>query len=175
MKKILPRARKHDLLVKELRDETLVYDLETNDAHCLNRTAALVWARCDGKTTAARMASLLQKELDPTVDEDLVWLAIAQLQRFRLIEKDESSFVPRVSRRDLVLKYAPAALALPVILSIRAPTAAQAATTPPDPCIANPRADGCPCQGDADCDSANCNGGVCGPPLKPSPDSKSHP
>ena len=90
MKKILPRARKHDLLVKELRDETLVYDLETNDAHCLNRTAALVWARCDGKTTAARMASLLQKELDPTVDEDLVWLTIAQLQRFRLIEKDES-------------------------------------------------------------------------------------
>ena len=116
MKKTLPRARKHDLLVKELRDETLVYDLETNDAHCLNRTAALVWKRCDGKTTVSKMVSLLQQELGSAVDEDLVWLTVTQLRRFRLIENDESTFIPRVSRRDLVLKYAPAALALPVIL-----------------------------------------------------------
>src|SRR5947209_6661186 len=171
----LPRARKDDLLVKELSDETLVYDLDRDEAHCLNRTAALVWKRCDGKTTVSKMISLLQQELGSAVDEDLVWLTVTQLRRFRLIENDESTFIPRVSRRDLVLKYAPAALALPVILSIRAPTAAQAATTPPNPCIANPRAEGCPCQSDADCDSANCNGGVCGPPLKPTPDSKSHP
>src|SRR5437899_9620312 len=109
----LPRARRNSLLVKELNDETLVYDLETNEAHCLNRTAAQVWQRCDGKTSAAKMASLLQKELDTTVDEDLVWLALTQLRRFRLIEKDGTSIVPRVSRRELVLKYAPAALALP--------------------------------------------------------------
>ena len=39
----LPRARTSELIVKELPDETLVYDLANDKAHCLNHTAALVW------------------------------------------------------------------------------------------------------------------------------------
>jgi hypothetical protein len=57
---------------------------------------------------------------------DLVWLAVRQLQRFHLVDVARKS--PSVSRRDLVLKYAPLALALPVILSISAPTMAQVAS-----------------------------------------------
>ena len=123
---MLPRARTEGLVINELDDETLVYDLERHEAHCLNQTAALVWRRCDGKTTVAKMTDVIQKQLDTSVDVDIVWLAIKQLQRFHLIENGEGQVVaPSVSRRKLLLKYAPAALALPVIMSIRAPTAAQ--------------------------------------------------
>lgn len=149
----LPQARTDNLVIRELDDETLVYDMERDKAHCLNQTAALIWQQCDGKTTATQAARALGKELDTSVDADLVWLAVRQLQRFHLVEVSKNS--PSVSRRDLVLKYAPLALALPVILSINTPAPAQAAscggqgapcggTNPP--CCA-----GCSCDGTCFC------------------------
>jgi hypothetical protein len=125
----LPEARTDNLVIRELDDETLVYDMERDEAHCLNQTAALVWRHCDGKTTAMRAARALSKDLDSSVDADLIWLAVKQLQRFHLVEGAKKS--PSVSRRDLVLKYAPVALALPVIMSISAPTPAQGASCVP--------------------------------------------
>ena len=125
----LPRALTKDFVIRELDDETLVYDTGRDKAHCLNQTAALVWEQCDGKTTAAQAARSLQGKLDASVDTDLVWLAVKQLERFHLVESSAKS--PSVSRRALVLKYAPAALALPVIMSITAPTPAGAATCIP--------------------------------------------
>jgi GAF domain-containing protein len=122
----LPRARKKDLVIRELDDETLVYDTERDEAHCLNQTAALVWKQCDGKTTAREAVQSLQRTLGVSVDTDIVWLAVKQLQRFHLVEGSQKS--PSVSRRALVLKYAPAALALPVIMSITAPTPALVAS-----------------------------------------------
>lgn len=119
---LLPRSRTDNLVIRELDDETLVYDIERDKAHCLNQTAALVWAQCDGKTTVVQAARLLEGKLDVSVDADLVWLAVKQLERFHLVESSAKS--PSVSRRSLVLKYAPAALALPVIMSISAPTPA---------------------------------------------------
>ena len=68
----LPLARSEGLLVEELGDETLVYDRESHEAHCLNRSAALVWRHCDGTTTVADMVSLLQQELDIPADESMV-------------------------------------------------------------------------------------------------------
>ncbi len=123
---MLPRSRKDNLVIRELDDETLVYDTERDEAHCLNQTAALVWEQCDGKTTAEQAARSLQSKLDVSVDTDLVWLAIKQLERFHLVESSTKS--PFVSRRNLVLKYAPAALALPVIMSITTPAPAQVAS-----------------------------------------------
>src|SRR5947199_3972095 len=97
----LPQARIDGLVIRELDDETLVYDTETDKAHCLNRTASLVWEHCDGKTTATQAARLLQSKLGADVDSDLVWLAVKQLQKFHLVERTQKS--PTVSRRDLVL------------------------------------------------------------------------
>ncbi len=130
----LPRARKKDLVIRELDDETLVYDTERDEAHCLNQTAALVWKQCDGKTTVSQAAQSLQSKLEVPVGADIIWLAVKQLQRFHLLEGSQKS--PSVSRRALVLKYAPAALALPVIMSISAPTPALAASCggPNAPC-----------------------------------------
>jgi hypothetical protein len=153
----LPRARTEGLVINELDDETLVYDLQRHEAHCLNQTAALVWRGCDGETTVAKMTDVIQKQLDTSVDVDIVWLAIKQLQRFHLIENGNAQVVaPFVSRRKLLLKYAPAALALPVIMSIRAPTAAQ---------VASCKHENEACSADSDCCDSNCNAGLCGPVL----------
>jgi hypothetical protein len=109
----LPRRRTDNLVIRELDDETLVYDTESDEAHCLNQTAALVWKHCDGKTNAREAVQSLQSALGVPVGTDIVWLAVKQLERFHLVEGSQKS--PSVSRRALVLKYAPAALALPVI------------------------------------------------------------
>ena len=123
----LPRARTENLVIRELDDETLVYDMERDEAHCLNLTAALVWKQCNGKTTASQAARALQTKLAAPIDEDVVLLAVKELTRFRLVVSAEKS--PTVLRRDLVLKYAPLALALlPAIVSITSPSPAQAAS-----------------------------------------------
>ena len=58
----LPEARKEGLVVQHLSDEVLVYDQQRHKAHCLNETAALVWMRCDGKTTVVSMAQELRTD-----------------------------------------------------------------------------------------------------------------
>ena len=125
----LPHARTKDLVVRELGDETLVYDLAKDRAHCLNETAAFIWKSCDGKTTASKTARDMQRALKVPADTGVVWLALEELERIDLLENYRKPVDGKlVSRRALMLKYAPAALALPVIMSISAPTPAQAAS-----------------------------------------------
>jgi hypothetical protein len=149
----LPRARTDNLVIRELDDETLVYDTERDKAHCLNQTAALIWQACDGKTTATQAARALGQQLETTVDADLVWLAVKQLQRFHLV--DASGESPSVSRRELVLKYAPVALALPLIMSISTPAPAQAASCGGQGAVCGgsnpPCCPGCSCDGTCFC------------------------
>src|SRR5204863_9852969 len=90
MKNLKPRnpsARKAGLVVQELPDETLVYDLERDRAHCLKQTAAFVWRQCNGRATAAEIARALKAETAAPVDERIVWLAIDQLGRNHLLDE----------------------------------------------------------------------------------------
>ena len=130
---MLPRAREHRLVVQELPDELLVYDLDRHKAHCLNRTAALVWRQCDGQTTVAEMARLVQREVKFPVDEAVVWLAVERLGRAHLLRERviPPAGAPGLSRRDVMRKLALVgglSILLPVVSSIVAPTAAQAAS-----------------------------------------------
>lgn len=164
--KQFPTARREKLIVKELPGEVLIYDLNTDKAHCLNRTAALIWKNCDGEKTEGDIATLLQQELNTPMSTQVVTLGLEELAGYGLLQEDAATpaRVP-VSRRRLIQNLGLAGMiALPVIMSISAPAAAQASSTA-DPCIANPRAVGCPCVFDGDCDSFNCNAGTCGPPL----------
>ena len=127
---MFPRIRKFDLTIKELQDETLVYDLKHQKAHCLNRTAGLVWRQCDGKTTPAEIARILHHDLGITVDEQLVWFALDRLKRARLLEEESA---PRKkltlhSRRALARKLGMALLAVPLVMTIVAPSVAMAAS-----------------------------------------------
>ncbi|MBI4639864.1 MAG: PqqD family protein [Candidatus Tectomicrobia bacterium] len=144
---MLPHAREDGLVVQELPDETVVYDLKRHRAHCLNQTAALVWRHCDGQTTVAEIALLMQSELKIPVDEEMVWLAMNQLGRAHLLRERMGPPVHAMpySRRELIRKLARIggiSVLLPVVTSIIAPTAVQAAAT----CTANCLATDCtPC------------------------------
>lgn len=152
-----PRARKDGLIVQNLPDETLVYDLERDRAHCLNQTAAFVWQHCDGQSSAKEIARAFSDKIKQPVDEKLVWLAIDQLGRNHLLR--ESPALPPnlagMNRREVVRALAlSAAVAIPVVASIVAPLPAQAGS-----CFGQGQA----CESQAQCCSELlCLGGCCG-------------
>ena len=147
-------ARQNGLVVQEMPDEVLVYDLDTNKAHCLNQSAAFVWKSCDGTNSVGDIVREFESNGNGKVTEDFVWLAIDQLNENGLLE---SSITPRFagqSRRQVLKTIGLASMvALPVIASLVAPQKAlgsQSCT-----CSVNPV---CPMTG---CPSSTCTAGVC--------------
>jgi len=122
---MLPQARLEQLTIRELPQETLVYDNQRHKAHCLNRTAALVWKHCDGETSIAELAQLLQGELAISGGESLVRLALEQLSRRHLLEAPLPSLEEstRIGRRDALKKLGLALAALPLVMTITSPAA----------------------------------------------------
>ena len=124
--KALPRARQASLIIKEVDDETLVYDVEADKAHCLNTTAAQVWKSCDGKTSVQEIATQMSSTDGAPVDESLVWLALDQLEKFKLLDEAPAkpAMLAGLTRRQMVARLGIAAAALPAIVSVSAPAAA---------------------------------------------------
>ena len=151
----LPQARHERLIVKELPDEALVYDLDNDKAHCLNNTAALVWKNCDGQTSVEDIAASVGLEMGTSIDERVVWLALDQLEKFNLLESapTKPTNLVGMTRRQLVRSIGVASLALPVILSMTAPIAAQVVSCPTG---GGGRPPGCPCSGGGNCTSSVC-------------------
>ncbi|MGH7006281.1 MAG: PqqD family protein, partial [Alphaproteobacteria bacterium] len=105
----------------------LVYDVESNKAHCLNETAALIWKSCDGKTSISRIARFVEKQAGKSVSDDLVWLAIDQLNENNLLQNKLSSSFAGQSRREVIKKIGLASMvAIPVVASLVAPQSAMA-------------------------------------------------
>ena len=153
-----PQLRKHRLVVDDLPDEVLVYDLDRHQAHCLNHTAALVWRCCDGQSAPADIARRLTAELDLPITEDIVLLALAQLESQHLLEHsaEQPAQFAVLSRRQMVRRLGlAAAIAVPVVTSIVAPTAVQAATCTPPGASCSPTI--------ACCSVLGCVNGTCGP------------
>lgn len=154
-----PIARKNDLVVQDLPDEVLVYDLSSNKAHCLNQTAAMVWKSCDGNNSVTDIAKLIELQAGGKVSEDFVWLAIDQLGENNLLEKEIKSVFAGQTRRDVIKKIGFAAvIGLPIVASMVAPSNVLALVS-------------CGCIAPGDCgaqttcpSTINCNGsGVCAP------------
>ena len=119
----LPKARKAQLLVKELPTETLIYDEERHQAHCLNQTAAWIWRRCDGKTGVRDIAASVSRKARAPINEEVVWLALRDLDKSHLLQGNVQKRAG-VSRREVIRKSAMAAVTLPLIASIATPAAA---------------------------------------------------
>lgn len=121
-----------------MKGEVLIYDLGEQRAFCLNETSALVWQACNGKKSVTDIGFELSGKLNSQVNEDLVWLALDQLKNENLIESEKEDFqidFSGMSRRNVIKKVGLAAIvALPIVTSLVAPTAASAqsaATTRP--------------------------------------------
>ena len=124
-----PKA-KNNVLVEELPDETLVYDLDRHRAHCLNPTAAFLLGAADGTRDIPELARLSGEEFDAPASEEVVRLGLERLQRARLLEWDEPGVVPEgVTRRQALRKLATLGIAIPAVMTVVSPLAAQGGST----------------------------------------------
>jgi hypothetical protein len=157
----VPVARKDGLVVQETAEEVLVYDLNSNKAHCLNQTAAFVWKSCDGVRTVEEITKNFASQTGASIDSDLVWLAIDQLNGKNLLETGLKADFAGRSRRDVIKKIGLAAvIALPVVASLTAPSSVMASSS----CVCMTGGD---CLGQTTCSSTtNCTPqGICAPPA----------
>ena len=150
-----PMARQNGLVVQEMPDEVLVYDLDSNKAHCLNQSAALIWKSCDGTNSVGDIVRQFESNGSGKVTEDFVWLAIDQLNENGLLAGDVASRFAGQSRRQVLKTIGLASMvALPVIASLVAPRNAMAAVS--CTCVNLTT-----CQGKPGCPQVACTAGVC--------------
>ena len=127
-----PLARNSELTVEHLPTETIVYDHQRHRVHCLNQTLAFVWQQCDGHTSIQEMAARLPEALNLPADQDIILVALRQLNKIRLLTGElpdlDSSGLP--SRRELVQRLATLgttmAALVPAATTIVAPTPSMA-------------------------------------------------
>ena len=130
---MLPLARRDGILTEAVDDELLVYDERRDTAHRLNRTAAIVWRHCDGRRTPGDLVGVLAAEIGDVADEDLVMVTLDDLAESELLDGHarREREATRLSRRRFIRRVGvvgSAALVLPVVHSIIAPTPAAAQT-----------------------------------------------
>lgn len=134
---IRPLARTAQLLTEPIDDELVVYDERRAVAFRLNHTAASVWRNCDGEHSVSELAQLLEVEVEELVDEELVLVALDDLDEHGLLE---SGYVRRdpqgatLSRRRFIRRagvVGTATLALPVVQGIVVPAPAAALSPGP--------------------------------------------
>lgn len=119
----LPVARNTNIVVQTSDKEVLIYDLNTDKAYNLNETSSIVYQACDGKTTFTELTA------NHGLTNDVIFLAIDELIKEHLIEKNNEYNSPfdGMSRRKVLRQIGIASMvALPVIVSLTAPTAAMA-------------------------------------------------
>lgn len=142
----LPRVRKRDLLVQDLAGETLIYDLKTHQAHCMNETAEMVWRHCDGRTTMAEMCGVLEDRYRSPAAEETILYVLAKFDKANLLEKEGRGKIEfGLTRRELIRKVGlGAAILIPVVISVVAPEAAQAISCVPEGGLCDKKDDCCP-------------------------------
>ena len=137
---LLPKARSEGIITKEIDGELLIYDGARDQAYCLNETAAAFWKLCDGRTSVSEIIELwtVSSEQNRESRECVVWLALDQLCRSNLLEETKGktfwpppiSEIPNMSRREAVRRIGlGAAIALPLVIAMTAPTPAEAAAS----------------------------------------------
>jgi hypothetical protein len=181
-----PASRKDNIVIQEIRDEILIYDLTKNKAVCLNPTSAEIWQECDGTKSVSEISRHLTQKLKLNISEDIVWLALHQFKKDNLLADNHGFVTPfdNLNRREIVKRIGFAAIvALPVISSVIAPAAVNAQSGgncgpignctfgQTSVCICLPislpgsniNPDNCPCSTSGDC-SGNC---ICDNPCTP--------
>ncbi len=163
-----PVRRKEDIIVQELNGEILIYDLKANKAVCLNEVSSLVWDACDGNQSVSEISQSIGKKLNSPANEDIVWLALDQLKKERLIANGAEvvSKFDGMSRREVIRKVGLGTMiALPLVSSLVAPTAvsAQSQTCRAGEPFGSHQGVGCNCQSNGNCSSGLTCCGVMGP------------
>lgn len=81
------RRRLDGVMVREVVEDILLLDTVSGQIHQLNRTASLIWRKCEDAQTAERLAELLEMEFDVGHDIALkdVLDTLSRLQALNLV------------------------------------------------------------------------------------------
>ncbi len=154
--KTWPKARRDDLSITTVGDETIVFDRLSNNASCLNAVTTAVWLACDGSSDTVNLLNALRKSGYQDASEETVWLALDQLEQAELLDPtcNMAGLVSKgLSRREMLRSLGKrAGIALPVLstIAIQPPLAAASGGQPGDSCTLP-----------TDCISGTCADGVC--------------
>lgn len=119
----LPKSRNHNIVVQELGKEILIYDLAVHKSFNLNETSSIIYNHCDGQTSFAELKRRYK------FTDDLINFALDELQANALLQGERPKCFAGMTRREVVRKVGLASLiALPIVASLVAPSAAQAAS-----------------------------------------------
>src|SRR5579862_4588576 len=126
-----PIARSENLLIEDVAGELLIYDVNTNRAHCLNESAAAIWRHCDGSRSIDKLAGHLYPTLKASDARQIVDVGLQRLRRRRLVDAPaDATPAVDVSRRQMLKKVAilaaTAGIVAPLVSTVIAPTAAYA-------------------------------------------------
>ncbi|MFV0387852.1 MAG: PqqD family protein [Pyrinomonadaceae bacterium] len=133
-----PAARSKDLIIRRFEDETVIYDISTQNALYLNETSAHIWELCDGKRSVEEIRRELWTHYDTAVSTEYVSLTLYQLQKDKLLKDsvEMERFVKKYSGRTAIrLLKVRTLMALPRITSVIAPTALAASCLAVPPVI----------------------------------------
>jgi hypothetical protein len=117
------------LVCRKLEHEHLIYDPETNKAHCLNSTATSIWLLCDGKKTVGEIVHTFNLQNTTPIDIRIVWLTLHKLNKASLLQGKNRNYIDKhlLTRRETLRRLGSAALvALPIITTIMVPESAEA-------------------------------------------------
>jgi hypothetical protein len=151
-----PKSKIENIVVQDFENEVLIYDLAINRVFCLNETATMIYRLCDGKKSIGDIAELLSRQMKEPITEDFVWLALDGFKRDNLLANSSEIFLNfnGFSRREMIRRAGLATMAaLPLVIGVIAPTAAQAQS---DLCFNVDCNDGNVCTFDS-CDQATGN------------------
>lgn len=126
-----PKTRSENIVVQEMDDEILIYDLNDNKAFCLNETSAIIYQLCNGKNSVAEINQQLSGKFKQPISDELIWLALDGLKKDNLLEESEQFDIDfkGLTRRQVIKKVGLSSLVvLPVIASMVAPAAAATAS-----------------------------------------------
>jgi hypothetical protein len=125
-----PAARRREVIVQELDQETMVYDIERQECHLLNPLAAIVFRHADGETPLGGLAVRAAERLGADVGPTQIEVALDELARVHLLDspETESAARPSLTRRAAAKRLATLVLATPLVTSLIAPTPAMAAS-----------------------------------------------
>jgi hypothetical protein len=128
-----PEARREGLIVEQIGKALVVYDVDREQAHSLNPTAALVWQHCDGAHSVQDLAHLVQNRLDVLPSTELVEMTLSKLEKAHLLScpvRLDNAVSRREVLNSLGTRATVAVAMLPVIMTMIAPEPALAQSRP---------------------------------------------
>lgn len=117
-----PRAAFDELVITETATDLIVYDPANKHLHHLNHASAAIWRAADGTKSPAA----IQHEVGGGATLESVELGLSLLAQAGLVSNYAGSASLRPSRRTLIRHLGVGgAIAIPTVVSITAPAAAQ--------------------------------------------------